>query len=127
VQENGCWALATLASNEANQVKIAELTCIEAVLAAMNAHFDSADVQENGCWALATLASNEANQVKIAELGGNEAVVAAMNLHRDSIDVQQQGQWALNRKTWAHGKTQAKAKQLGVVVGARDVLDAFSQ
>ncbi len=74
VQENGCWALINLTSNnDANKVKAGGCGAIEAVVAALRAHPSSAAVQEKGCWALINLTSNDANEVKAGGCGANEA------------------------------------------------------
>ena len=75
MQKWACAALCSLATNDANQVKIAALGGIEALLKAMGAHPTHAEVQEQTCRALGNLAGNDANRVKIAALGGIEAIL----------------------------------------------------
>ncbi|KAJ1470433.1 armadillo-type protein [Baffinella frigidus] len=98
VQEQGCWALRNLSSNnDAIKVKTAELGGIEAVLAGMKAHAGAAGVQVAGCRALGHLCvGNTDNQVKVAVLGGIEVVVAGMQKPAGVEGVQHEGCWALS-------------------------------
>ena len=93
VQEETCSL--NLAHNDDNQVKIAALGGIQAILKAMGAHADNAEVQEEACGALKSLAANAANKVKIATLGGVEAIHNAMGAHPDVDGVQEQACGAL--------------------------------
>jgi len=93
VQEETCSL--NLAHNDDNQVKIAALGGIQAILKAMGAHADNAEVQEEACGALKSLAANSANKVKIATLGGVEAIHNAMGAHPDVDGVQEQACGAL--------------------------------
>ncbi|EKX35906.1 hypothetical protein GUITHDRAFT_117939 [Guillardia theta CCMP2712] len=105
VQQQACRALQSLAVNDDNEVKIAGLGGIEAVLAAMQTCSSSHPVQEQACGAVRSLACNADNtsmpnlalnadnSVKIVRLGGIEAVLAAIEADRSSEDLQHQAIW----------------------------------
>ena len=83
---------ATMAENTTNSAEIVTWGGVEAVLAAMRSHGDSAAVQEQGCTALYNLSfKNDSNQAAIGSGGGIEAVVAAMRSHGGSAAVQETG------------------------------------
>ena len=72
VQERRCGALANVALNADNQVKITAAGGIKDVLEAMRVHRSHAGVQEQGCTALWSLAfGNADNQVTIAAAGAS--------------------------------------------------------
>jgi hypothetical protein len=76
VQEQGCLALGTLASNnDENGVSIAAKHGIEAIVSAMTAHGNIAEVQECGCFlALFNLTCNES----VADRIGLEGALAVL-------------------------------------------------
>ena len=75
VQEKGCKALADLALNADNTVKIGAGGGVGAIVQAMGGHRGREDVQRQGCWALKNLARNADNTVKFVAGGGVEAIV----------------------------------------------------
>ena len=69
------------ANNDDNQVKIASLGGIQALVKAMEAYVDSAAVQEQGCAALLNLSVNADNPAKIASLGGRQVLQDHLAAH----------------------------------------------
>ena len=95
VAEKGCRALRNLAATADNDVAIARLGGIEALLAALARHPDVVAVQERALAALRNLSVNADNKVAIARLGGIEALVAALARHPDEAAVQRRALCAL--------------------------------
>eukprot|EP01119_Soliformovum_irregulare_P001846 TRINITY_DN1169_c0_g1_i1.p1 TRINITY_DN1169_c0_g1~~TRINITY_DN1169_c0_g1_i1.p1 ORF type:complete len:354 (-),score=69.95 TRINITY_DN1169_c0_g1_i1:50-1111(-) len=91
IQHYGCEAMANLAINDANNVKIRKEGGIAAVVSAMQHHFDNEHVQSVGCRAMANLAINDANAVKIGKEGGIAAIISAMQHHPNNEHVQFHG------------------------------------
>jgi hypothetical protein len=118
VQQEGCAALRSLASN--NKVTTAAAGGIGAVLEGMKAHKDSAGVQEAACWALSNFAINDDNAVAIAAAGGIELVVQAMRAHKDITKVQEKACGALRMLAINHDNklTIAAAGGIELVVQA---------
>jgi hypothetical protein len=121
VQEEGCAALWSLASND--RVTTGAAGGIGAVLGAIKTHKDSASVQKAACWALSNLAINNDNAVTIAAAGGIEAIAAAMTVHEGSAAVQEQACWALDYLA-GHASLRERIKTAGGVELAKRALSA---
>ena len=92
VQRVGCrWLFQISNFSAANQVKVATLGGIEAVLAGMEAHPCAEEVQGEGCKVLNHLCCNADNKAKVAALGGVETVLVGMHTHADDEFVQEYG------------------------------------
>jgi hypothetical protein len=85
------WTYDLTVNDIQQQVKNAEASGIEAVIAGMVAHKASALVQEQACAALRKLAHNIDNKITIGHAGGIGAVIAGMGAHKGSAGVQE---WA---------------------------------
>ncbi|CAM9380665.1 unnamed protein product [Phaeothamnion confervicola] len=97
VAECGCGALAALATEDANVVRVEASGGIEAVVRAMAAAAAASDggepqVQIQGCRALCSFAGSETfTKGAIAAAGGCEACVFTLNAFPDDVAVQQWG------------------------------------
>jgi hypothetical protein len=145
VQKAGCWALAELAYEVANQLKIVAEGGIERTVKAMAAHERAASVQKAGCSVLTELCfKSKANQDQIAAEGGIERVVTAMSAHERAAGVQKAGCRALtdlcleNASNYSKVMVQGGVKQVetamkvhegvaGVQEVARRALTAFAK
>ena len=86
-----------LSSNEENNSKLSNIGCCQAVVSAMQANIEDADIAANGCIALSRLSSavvgsysSGSFQVAVAALsacGGREVLVSAMKRHTASSTV----------------------------------------
>jgi len=103
----GCMLLTAVcggddAAGRACKQRAAEAGAIEAVVEAMRAHPQAADMQEDGCKALLTVcgggasAAARARRQRAAQAGGRTVVVGAMQAHPGNRDVQLGGQEVLN-------------------------------
>jgi hypothetical protein len=90
VQEKGCKALADLALNADNAVKIGARSGVEAIVQAMGGHRGSEGVQRGGCEVLMRLTFNADILEKVGAEGGVEAIMQAMGGHRGSEGVQRE-------------------------------------
>eukprot|EP00747_Dinoflagellata_sp_TGD_P191143 gnl/TRDRNA2_/TRDRNA2_54117_c0_seq2.p1 gnl/TRDRNA2_/TRDRNA2_54117_c0~~gnl/TRDRNA2_/TRDRNA2_54117_c0_seq2.p1 ORF type:complete len:131 (+),score=11.42 gnl/TRDRNA2_/TRDRNA2_54117_c0_seq2:145-537(+) len=95
IQRCGCTALSFLANIADNQVHIAQLGGMEAIVGAMCRFTADCTVQAAGCQALANLARNSMNQIRIAQLGGIEVVVAALQSHPENHKIKRCARTAL--------------------------------
>jgi hypothetical protein len=90
------------AAGRARSQWAAEAGAIEAVVAAMRAHPQVANVQRDACNALLCVcgggfsAAARAHRQRVAQAGGRTAVAAAMQTHPGDTDVQHLGQRMLN-------------------------------
>ena len=86
------------ADNNNNQVKIASLGGIEAIIKAMNKHQDSAGVQASGSWALLNIGWSKTDlQMKIESAVAEQVVKRAMSASIATSTTKEKGQQLLDR------------------------------
>ena len=92
-----CGRLVGLCAEVQNKQPAADTGAIEAIVAAVQAHPQVADVQQYGCWAVASVcvgsdAAAMARRQRAVIAGATETVAGAMQAHPGDAAVQRQGQ-----------------------------------
>lgn len=127
VQTRCCRHLSLAARrSDADNVAIAAVGGIEAVVAALTAHPEAEGVQQQGCRALGKMARNHSANHAIAAAGGIEAIVVALTTHPRAEGVQDKGCNALDHLVNDPGH-QAAIKASGAIVLAQGTLERFPQ
>jgi hypothetical protein len=120
----GCYALASLASDDNNRTEAIQAGAIEAIVLALRAHAADVSVQAFGCSALANVAVERTDAIDARSdtllLDATKAAVAALNAHCANARVTRAACLVVNRLliTDAHRVEAAKIGAVTAVIAA---------
>ena len=123
VAEKACKRLEVLGRLGGGAQAAGDAGALEAVVAAMRAHSDVADVQVAGCIALCAVSNGDdaaglARKQRAVEAGAIEEVVAALRVHPQVALVQETGCGALGNVCWGEDAAALSRHQRAAAAGA---------